>query len=190
MRFLSSTSAVAFAAADLAGGSAPTVEPIAPETTGIVADVPAKPERSNVAAPKRNASKRTLSSKATGKPAKPAKQAAEKPAKAPFELLGTSSYTGASPVFRGHYRKLSAIRLDLAASAYTDRDNAALKALHAKFGTRAFKRSDADAGIIRRLASHGYLRHVNGQLDSADCTFAVTALAEKQRLGKTAAPKA
>lgn len=63
-------SAIAFAAADAASGNAPAIgdaaAPAAPAATGIVPNVPAKPERSNVA----NANKRNAKPKAD-KPAKP-----------------------------------------------------------------------------------------------------------------------
>lgn len=119
---------------------------------------------------------------AADKPAATAK--ADKPAaeRAPVELHGSSSYNGASPVFRGHGRKLSPIVLNRIPGTYSDRDHAALKALHAQYGAKPFDRRDGDAGVFSRLIGHGALRHVSGSLDMRDAKFVITAAAIKNRL--------
>jgi hypothetical protein len=183
MRNLSSFSALVRNAADAATGNAPAFNAADTSTSNVAADKPVrKPARK-------------LSGKATkpasGKPAKqPTKPATAKPAQ-PVEIHGlANSYRGASPVFRGHARKLSVIVLGRIPGTYTDRDHAALKAVYGKHGTKPFPAYDLDRGVISRLESHKLISHVSGDLSLRDCRFAVTAHAVKTKLGKAAAPKA
>lgn len=71
-----SISRIAFAAADASTGAAlaigDAVAPVTPEATGPVANVPAKPDRSNVAATPRKRAAKPEAAATTGKRAKPA----------------------------------------------------------------------------------------------------------------------
>lgn len=185
MRTLSNvvtSSAIAFAAADLATGATPAFG-----DTGV---------NSNVAAPAKRASKpaRKLSGKATGKAkagkqSKPgAKPVATKAKPVSGDVHGLSNtYRGASPVFRGHAHKLSPIVLDRIPGTYTDRDAAALKALYAKHGTKPFGRFDLDAGVAARLIGFGYVKLASGQPDERTCTLAITAKAVAERFKRATA---
>lgn len=143
----------------------------------------AKSNIATVAVPKRV---RKLAN--VNKPAKPAdKPVAAKPGKpatkpAEIDVHGMrGSYCGASPSFRMHGHKLSPIVLNRIPNSYTERDAAFLRDLHTSYGVKPFARRDADAGAVSRLIGHGYLRHVSGELDMRDATFAVTAKAVTQR---------
>lgn len=135
--------------------------------------------------------KRKIRTAKPRKPAKPAKADADKPKTGHGILHGTSAYRGASPVFRGHGRKLSPIVLDRIPGSYTDRDAAFCNALYSAHGTKPFQRGDADAGNVSRAIGHGYIKPVSGQLDTATATFAITAkFVSERKQSATAKPKA
>ena len=123
--------------------------------------------------------------KAASKPAKQAAKPAAKPEAAKPDIHGlTSGYRGASPVFRGHGRKLTPIVLDRVPGRFTDRDLAFLRALYGAHKTGAFRRLDADAGNLSRAIGHGYIAHVSGALDQRDATFRITDKAVRERFAK------
>lgn len=175
-----------------------TAEAAKPDVLAVAAaaSIPTIPSTVTISVPKRvrkltGAAVKPVAAK-PGKPvaAKPAKPGKAKPEAGP-DIHGTrGTYTGASPSFRGHGKRLSPIVLDRIPGTYTDRDNAFLHDLYAAYGTKPFARRDADAGAISRLIGHGALHHVSGELDMRDCKFAVTAKAVKTRLAKAVAPKA
>jgi len=91
------------------------------------------------------------------------------------------TYQGASPVVRGHGRKLSPVVMDRVPNSFTERDHSALKDFHAAYGTKEFTRYDGDAGVLSRLIGHGYLQHVSGALDERTAKFKITEKAVKER---------
>lgn len=168
-----------------------TVEPVEkPATAAIRAAIKADGEK--------RAAQRKLSGAATGKPAKagkpskpaakPATGTAEPNKPATHEMRG--SYTGASPTFRMHGRKLSPIVLDRIPGSFTERDAAFIGDLYTKHGTKPFKRYDADAGNVSRAIGHGYIRHHSGNLDSRTAEFAVTERYVRERKQKASAKPA
>lgn len=156
-----------------------------PSSEAVAAIVKADGEK-RAAAKAAQANARKLSGPAT-KPAakaasKPAtgKPAATEPAKpATHEMRG--SYTGASPTFRMHGKKLSPIVLDRIPGSFTERDAAFLLDLYRKHANKPFSRFDADAGNVSRAIGHGYIKHVAGSLDSRTATFAVTERYNRER---------
>lgn len=110
------------------------------------------------------------------KPAAKAEKPVQKQAKPVHNIAGT--YTGPSPTFRGHGRKLSRVAIErfgtLLNEPTTDRDNAFLSDLRSTFGNKPFPRYDADAGNLRRAGERGFLKHVSGDPASRDCIFQLT----------------
>jgi hypothetical protein len=113
-------------------------------------------------------------------PVAPAAEAAKPEAKRPLHNIKLS-YAGPSPTVRQHGRKLSAIRTDLGAGRITERDETFMRDLRTAYGTRTFKRFDADAGCVRRAIAHGFLTHVSGDLGSRDAEFKLTARAHSYK---------
>lgn len=130
-----------------------------------------KAER-NAAARARTAAKRALLASSADTTPKPeagtdtpataeATTEAPKPGKAtkkagPVLHTVARSYGGSSPTFNSGYSK-TALRLDIGAGSYTYRDDCFIRDLIAAYSGNAFARGNADAGNIRRSASHGFL---------------------------------
>jgi hypothetical protein len=120
-----------------------------------------------------------LEPKAAAKPAKgaaPAAKAADTAprAKGAVHTLKGVTYSGPSPVVRGHSRKLTAINTNLGAGQITERDEAFIRGVRTTYGSAPFKRLDLDAGCVRRAISHQFITHVGGDLGSRDAIFKVT----------------
>lgn len=139
----------------------------------------------NTSAPTNASKPSKRNAKAANKPepvnAKPT--AANKPSPAPVPAatvakrhdIGATLYAGPSPVMRPTDRKLSPINLAVGAKSPTERDDAFVAALAAKYAGRTFARLNSDAGCVRRAIAFGYMRHVGGDLASRDCQLALTA---------------
>ena len=60
-------------------------------------------------------------------------------------------------------------------SVLTERVNALLKAIKAKYGSKPFRRGDFNAGALKRAGWKGVLVHVSGDPASEDCVFRLAA---------------
>ena len=88
-----------------------------------------------------------------------------------------ASYSGTSGIEVGH-RSKTAINISLFGkkpdAIMTERDNAALRAIKAKYAKNDFVRGDLDAGILRRLGERGYVAYVSGDAASPQAKFKLT----------------
>lgn len=151
-----------------------------PSTAKPAAAAPAKP--ASVAKPATAATVKPATNKlsavaTTAAATKPATDAA--PVKHDISKL---TYTGPSPVIRGHGRKLTAINPAKTFGPATERDNSYLRDLRAAYGNKPFLRLDSDAGCVNRQLFYGNVVVVGGDLAARNLQLQITPTGMQRKL--------
>lgn len=151
-----------------------------PSTAKPAAAAPAKPASVAKLAPAttvKPAANKLSAVAATAATVKPATDAA--PVKHDISKL---TYTGPSPVIRGHGRKLTAINPAKTFGPATERDNSYLRDLRAAYGNKPFLRLDSDAGCVNRQLFYGNVVVVGGDLAARNLQLQITPTGMQRKL--------